>query len=385
MQPQFSKSAAEDKFWQTLSQQVNDYFRANGNVRHGGSTLLYKGIIFAVVIVSSYTLLLCSVGALFSSFCFYFVFGFFTTLAAFNFAHDACHQSLTRNKKLNNFIFYFVFNLQGASAFLWKKRHLESHHMYANVKGADADLEDTELIRLHPASDYKKRHKFQHFYAPVLYMCYTLNWIFYKDMKLIFKKEHASLKMKNSAKDKVRIIGMKLMYLLRFLFIPWLVTGISFMHILLFFLIMHAIVSLFVSLTFLISHYCMEVQMPELTANNQIENSWMQHQVEVSADFHTESKLAMHIFGGFNTHVAHHLFPSVGHTHYPAITRIIKSTLAEYEMPYYQFSFFSGVRSHFKLLRKLSEGNIVAPGVTGVSTKLLRHDVRGAVQENFNS
>jgi linoleoyl-CoA desaturase len=99
----------------------------------------------------------------------------------------------------------------------------------------------------------------------------------------------------------------------------------------------------------------MEVQMPELTANNKIENSWMQHQVEVSADFHTESKWAMHIFGGFNTHVAHHLFPSVCHVHYPALTQIIRSTLAEHELPYHQFNFFRGVASHFRLLKKLSK------------------------------
>ncbi|MDQ3111120.1 MAG: acyl-CoA desaturase [Bacteroidota bacterium] len=362
MKPQFSKKPTEEKFWKDLSVKATSYFEANGNVRHGKSAILWKGIVFFVAMVSFYLLLLNACGSLPWALFFYFAFGLSTALAAFNFAHDACHQSLTPNKKLNDFLFYFLFNLQGASAFLWKKRHLESHHVYANVKGADADLEDTNLIRLHPASEYKWWHRFQSFYAPLLYLCYTLNWIFYKDFRLLFKKSHASLKMKNSMQDKLRFFGFKISYLLVFLFTPWYATGISFLQILVCFLLMHGFVSLFVSFTFLISHYCMEVQMPVFDENKKIDNSWMQHQVEVSVDFHAESKWAIHIFGGFNTHVAHHLFPSVCHEHYPALTIIIKSTLAEYEIPYHQFTFFKGVISHFKLLKKLGKRDLIEHG-----------------------
>jgi linoleoyl-CoA desaturase len=333
---------------------VKTYFEKNGKIRYGTPLVLWKGIAFLLVIIVVYTLLLTSAGSPRMLFALYIIFGFIIALATFNFAHDACHQSLSRYKKLNDFVFYFLFNLQGVSAYLWKKRHIESHHVHANVEGADVDLEDTQLVRLHPASAYKGWHRFQHIYAPVLYLFYTLNWIFVKDLKLIFRKQHGSLQMQHSALNILSVFAVKLIYLFIFIFIPWAATDFSLQYILICFFAMHACVSLFISFTFLISHYCMEVQMPTVSKNGAIENSWMRHQVEISADFHAESKWAIHLFGGFNTHVAHHLFPAVCHVHYPALTRIIKSTLTDHAIAYHEFNFFKGIRSHFRLLKKLS-------------------------------
>jgi linoleoyl-CoA desaturase len=357
MKPHFNKQSSEETFFAELSGQAKMYFEKSGKSRYGNSFVLWKGIFFLSAIVVLYALLLTTTGF---TIALYMAFGFVIAQATFNFAHDACHQSLSRHKKLNNIVFYFLFNLQGVSAYLWKKRHLESHHVHANVEGADVDLEDTQLVRLHPASEYKSRHRFQHIYAPFLYLVYTLNWVFIKDLKLIFRQQHGSLKMKHSAIDVFKLFAVKLIYLFIFIFIPWSVTGLSLQMIFLCFLVMHAFVSLFISFTFLISHYCMEVQMPTASADGAIDNSWMRHQVEISADFHAESKWAIHLFGGFNTHVAHHLFPSVCHVHYPALTRIIKSTLATHTIPYHEFSFFKGIVSHFRLLKKLSQPQICA-------------------------
>lgn len=351
MKPHFNRSSSEEIFFAELSSRAKMYFEKTGKSRYGNSLVMWKGILFFTVIILLYALLLNSTrwaAAL------YITFGFVIALATFNFAHDACHQSLSRNKKLNNAIFYFLFNLQGVSAYLWKKRHLESHHVHANVEGADVDLEDTQLLRLHPASKYRYGHRFQHIYAPVLYVCYTLNWVLVKDLKLIFRQQHGSLKMQHSKRAIFKLFAVKLGYFFIFIFLPWMTTGLSLPSVLLCFAAMHAFISLCISFTFLISHYCMEVQMPAVQENGMIDNSWMRHQVEISADFHAESKWAIHIFGGFNTHVAHHLFPSVCHVHYPALTRIIKSTLATHAIPYHEFSFFKGIVSHFRLLRKLS-------------------------------
>jgi linoleoyl-CoA desaturase len=354
MKPHFSKQSSEETFFATLSGQAKNYFEKSGKSRYGNKLVLWKGIFFLVAILALYALVL-SAGAFPGMLvALYIAFGFIIAQATFNFAHDACHQSLSKYKKLNNFVFYFLFNLQGVSAYLWKKRHLESHHVHANVEGADVDLEDTRLVRLHPASEYKRWHRFQHLYAPVLYLFYTLNWVFIKDLKLIFRKQHGSLKMKHSTMDIARVFAIKIIYLFVFIFIPWIATGLSFSYILACFLAMHAFVSLFISFTFLISHYCMEVQMPAPMKDGAIDNSWMRHQIQISADFHAESKWAIHLFGGFNTHVAHHLFPSVCHVHYPALTRIIKATLAAHAVPYHEFNFFKGIGSHFRLLKKLS-------------------------------
>ena len=57
-------------------------------------------------------------------------------------------------------------------------------------------------------------------------------------------------------------------------------------------------------------------------------------------------------FGGFNHHVAHHLFPSINHTHCTAITPIIKQTAQEFGLQYnHEDSFFNAYLSHFRLLK----------------------------------
>ena len=64
--------------------------------------------------------------------------------------------------------------------------------------------------------------------------------------------------------------------------------------------------------------------------------------------------MAHYIFGGFNTHIAHHLFPNISHIHYPALTRIIRDTLNEHGLPVYQsYSFFKGIGSHLAHLNRL--------------------------------
>jgi len=85
-------------------------------------------------------------------------------LLAFNSAHDACHQTFSKKKWLNDFIFFFTFNMQGTSARLWKIRHLASHHLFSNVDGCDADVDDNPLIRFSPNHKKKKFMKYQHLY-----------------------------------------------------------------------------------------------------------------------------------------------------------------------------------------------------------------------------
>ena len=71
--------------------------------------------------------------------------------------------------------------------------------------------------------------------------------------------------------------------------------------------------------------------------------------------------MANFIFGGFNLHIAHHVFPEINHTHYPALTQIIKEVLAENNLDWYKsFTFFQGVRSHIKHLKRVTD-NVKEP------------------------
>ena len=104
----------------------------------------------------------------------YVVYGFSTLLFAFNFSHDFSHNTVFKNKRLNNFCFVAIYTLVGAHAEAWKHRHVHSHHFAPNVEGYDSDLQITTLIRVTPSSEHKFYHKLQAWYAPLLYTTYSL-------------------------------------------------------------------------------------------------------------------------------------------------------------------------------------------------------------------
>ena len=113
-------------------------------------------------------------------------FGILSVLLGFNFAHDFCHNTIFKNKRLNNLGFICVYTVLGAHAEAWKFRHIHSHHYAPNVKDYDSDLQITNLIRVEPSMKYRWFHRFQHFYAPLAYTTYSLYWVFIKDFVIHF-------------------------------------------------------------------------------------------------------------------------------------------------------------------------------------------------------
>ncbi len=346
----FTVAATQETFYIEIRQAVNAYFE-NKN-KFANAQVLLKAIVYFSIVVISYAWLL-RANTYWQLQLAYWAFGFSSILCALNFAHDAAHHSLTGKRKLDDLIFEIVFNWQGANGYLWKIRHNHSHHAYPNVDDCDADLQVNGLIALSPNQPLKKYHRFQHIYAPFAYMFYTLLWIFYKDFALFFKRRQANILFKeHPPKEWIKFFLYKSMYTGVFIVIPC--YAFPWHWVLMAFVGMHLLVSLFLLFTFLISHYVEGIVFTNPAANGWLDTSWARHQVNVSVDFHAESKWASYIFGGFNAHVAHHLFPQVCHIHYPAITRIIRRKLKKHEVPYRSVSFFGGIVSHLRFIRQLS-------------------------------
>jgi linoleoyl-CoA desaturase len=273
-------------------------------------------------------------------------------LLGFNLAHDAAHDCLPGSKKLNRIIFETVFALLGANPYLWKIRHIHSHHPYPNVDGCDADIELTILLRFSDQQPHLNIHRFQHIYAPLLYAAYTLYWIFYKDIILFFRKKQANIFfLSHPLKEWIKLFVYKAVYLFIFIGIPILIHSGSAGVYLFAFLLMHFINSLFLLFTFLISHHVPQTHPVKETSDH----SWLMQQITSSADFHAESKWAYWIFGGFNAHTAHHLFPRICHVHYPIVTKIIRENLQANELPYNSFNFFKGISYHLQFLKEMGK------------------------------
>lgn len=287
----------------------------------------------------------------------YVLFGLTGILLAFNCAHDCVHNTFLKNKRVNAIVFYCVFNLQGVNSRLWHKRHIASHHIFPNVDGCDADIDDNPFMRLSPHHKLRKYQKYQHLYAVFLYLVYTLHWIFVKDFIYLNKKNLANLKnQRHSFAFIAELIFLKLLYLTFLIALPTIFTIATVQQIIIAFIAMHFIISLFFVLTLIISHLCLEAEFPEVNENGELPYDYYEHQLAVSLDYHPESKLANFIFGGFNSHTAHHLFPNLQHTLYTHITPLIREKAMKHKLPYNEKSISRAIKSHFGYLKKLGAG-----------------------------
>ena len=283
-------------------------------------------------------------------FIFAFVFyGFSALLFAFNFSHDFSHNTIFKSKKLNNFCFVTIYTLVGAHAEAWKQRHVNSHHHAPNVAEYDSDLKITKLIRVIPDSDHMWFHKYQHIYAPFAYMSYSLFWIFIKDVVILFSQDEYTNK-KDFAYHLTFWI-QKSIYIVFMLVLPLIFSMQSWKVVLIAFFMMHFTQSVFLLFTFFMTHHVEGTSYPTTDKSGNITTSWLMNQVESSNDMHPFSKIANFLLGGFNNHIAHHLFPHLHHFYYLQVNRILYSELKKVNVIPNQTSYLGGVLSHLRLLK----------------------------------
>src|SRR6478672_5094311 len=211
-------------FVKELRERVNDYFRKTGLSKRGGKEITFKTIFLFTLFIVSYSLMLSnffsSIGILLLA----LLFGITSVLIVFCVAHDAGHQALFSNNKLNR-IFSYSFNLLGASTYLWNITHNQIHHAYPNVGNYDTDIhQQAPLIRVSPAVPLKRYHHFQPYYATCLYMLYSIFLVFqkdYQDIGLLPKTDSLLLaKKKHLVKEYIILFASKIFYYTYAIIIP---------------------------------------------------------------------------------------------------------------------------------------------------------------------
>lgn len=281
----------------------------------------------------------------------YITFGFSILLFAFNFAHDFSHGTIFKRSSWNDLGFILIYTLNGAHAEAWKRRHIESHHFAPNVEHYDSDLEISSLIRVIPNSKFIWFHRFQHWYAPLAYMTYSLYWVVIKDFHIFFHTK------KKSTKYILSFLAQKTFYFTYLLILPLVFAYQGWHMVLAGFILMHLCQSLFLLFTFFMTHHVEELAYPTVDSDGYINTSWVMNQIGSSNDMHPFSRLANFILGGFNNHIAHHLFPHIHHIHYPALNKILYGVLNRHGIVPHQTSYWGGVVSHLKLLRRMASFN----------------------------
>lgn len=309
-----------------------------------------KGILYAIITIAAYSGLYWIQDARLFVLD-YILYGMLAVMLCFNFAHDFSHHAIFKKPFWDNAFFELIYTMVGAHPAAWKARHLDAHHYAPNVEHYDTDLAITSLIRLIPGSEWKWYHRFQFIYGPLAYTTYSLYWVLIKDFVVLFKRQH-------------KYSGSTLAYLLNFFFLkfvyigylivlPLMYSGQTTTTVIIGFIAMHLVQSLYTLFTFFITHHVDGALYPKADADGKINTSWVMNQIKSSNNFYPFSSFANAIFGGVNSHIAHHLFPHISHYHYPKVNKILFRRLREHGIEPSVTSFPGGVLAHLRLLKKM--------------------------------
>jgi linoleoyl-CoA desaturase len=343
-------------FFKALNKEVYEMMTATKFLRKAKRILYIKAAIYISLFIGCYSSLFFIDHFSFIGFIFnYVLVGLSGILLTFNVSHDACHGSFSKNKNINYWFYHLTFNLQGTNAYLWQIRHNASHHVFPNVDGCDADIDDNPFLRLSPQHPFKKYHRYQHLYAIVVYCIYSLHWFLVKDFFYLFRKKVANLQnKKHPAKEFFLAFFWKLLYLTILIVIP-ILYGYQLGTVLLAFGIMHIITSLFFIHVLIATHLCLETQFPQRDGSGSLPNDYYTHQLATSLDYAPTSKICNWCLGGFNAHAAHHLYPKLPHTMYPEISVLIEKKAKEFNVQYNKLGLTSAIRSHYKFLKVMGK------------------------------
>ncbi len=349
-------NANKSAFYATLRQRVDHYFTDNNLSTHANGAMWFKAIFFLSALTGLYLFVLVGNQGLAITLLAAVLLGVTGAFVGFNVCHDAIHKSFSSNSKVNA-AFSFVFNLIGASPYVWNICHNIVHHTYTNIAGHDEDIDVAPgLIRFSESETVNKTQRYQHFYAFGLYSLAMLSWVFRKDYKKFFQKKIGEHVCDHPRIEYFKLFLFKAIYYVLFIVLPLIMMNVTWWQFLIGFLAMQLAQGLVLGLVFQLAHVVEGTSFPLPDEDGNIEEAWAVHQLQTTANFAIKSKLAGFLCGGLNRQIEHHLFPKVCHIHYPAIGLIVQETAAEFNLPYIYSDTFSGALfSHYKILRRLGK------------------------------
>jgi linoleoyl-CoA desaturase len=87
-----------------------------------------------------------------------------------------------------------------------------------------------------------------------------------------------------------------------------------------------------------------------------VNQNWYIHQLETTANFSNNKSFFSWFIGGLNYQIEHHLFPTICHVHYHDLSKIVKKTALEYNVPYHASNTFLGaLNHHYKHLKLMGK------------------------------
>lgn len=336
-------------FFATLRKRVDSYFKENNLSKHYNTTMVIKSIILMSAYMLPFIALLVFNPTFNVALILWAVMGFALSGIGMSVMHDANHGAYSSNSKTNYWMGHTL-NLLGGSVFNWKMQHNVMHHTYTNVLDYDDDIADKLILKFNPHTPVKWYHKLQVVYAFLFYGILTMYWALLKDF-LQFHK-YTKQGVNTSTKEQNRVIWLKIflskvVYWAVIFGVPVLIIGIPFYQVVLGYVLMQFISGVVLTVVFQLAHTVEGTTHPLPNVDYTIENNWAVHQMNTTVNFSRKSKWISWYVGGLNFQVEHHLFPTICHVHYPAVSEIVKATAEEFGVPYLENETFAkALKSH---------------------------------------
>ena len=345
-------------FHTAVRRRVEDYLERSGKSRYADGLVWAKGAIYLAIALVAYFLVLLGGFSLWFMLVLANIYGVGALLVAINLGHDAAHAALSRHKWINDTVLYASFMLIGADPYLWRLRHVRSHHVFPNVNGSDIDIDSNVFLRLSPNHKRRWYQRFQHLYAPLVFWLVDVHTVFIQDLQYLFKRELANMvDIRHPPSAYVGFAACKVVFLSIVFAIPAMVLPIPWWQVLIGGLLMSFVSSCVFVYLLIGTHFSEEASFPETDERGQLEHDWATHAMVTSVDWNPYSRFAHAIAGGSNAHAAHHLFPNISHTHYREITQMIADVSAKVGVPHHVTTFSGMVRSHFRFLRSVGRSS----------------------------
>lgn len=343
-----------DVFYQSVKLKAERYFSTQPNNRFVNGRMKVKLLVLYGFTFLCYALIFLTNAPLVGVYVLAFLYGIGTFLIAFNVVHDAGHHALFKSKNWNSFFLYSL-DLFGVSSFVWKTTH-HFHHHSPNVLHHDSLVDDFKLGKIVPSSPHRWLFKFQVFYIPILSLVYSLSLVVVSDF-LKFSKLIRKVRL-SKIETLIQLIVMvisKVFVVITTFILPHEWLGLTWMQALGLVAMMHLGPGLIVGFFVAPAHFNTHLSFPEPDETGKIATTWSEHQLRTTADFATDNPVLNFTLGGFNHHVAHHLFPNVCHIHYKQLTKIIAETAREFHLTYHCSSFWNVYAAHLKHLYLLGK------------------------------
>lgn len=352
----YDRESSNVDFYKTLQKKVRKHFKDSNTTKYGNTSMVVKTIFMLALYLIPFILILTVVNSVWLMFVMWLLMALGMAGIGMSIMHDANHGAYSKNKYVNNFMGDLI-SVAGGSDSMWRIQHNVLHHTYTNVTGMDEDIDPGSVLRFSPHEERKTHHKYQHYYAWFLYGMMTLLWCTVKDFKQAMRYKKLGLtKTQGASFSRIlsKIIVHKVLYHAIFLVLPLVFSPVAWYWVILGFLVMHFFTGVILGLIFQSAHVVPSSDYPLPDETGNIKADWAVSQLVNTCNFAPDSKILSWYVGGLNFQVEHHLFPNICHVHYKKISKIVRQTAEEFNLPYNsEKTFGSAIKSHAMMLKKL--------------------------------